>query len=149
MALPELTDSGELPIGIHSATLHETLVRFGSGHPQRVAVGERLERIYRIAAASGHLSRFIVFGSFVTDKSDPKDVDVVLVMSDSFDGDRLQGESALLFDHAAADAHFGASVFWVRRLAALGGEQSLVEYWQAKRGGGKRGIIEVVGDADD
>jgi hypothetical protein len=136
MTLPKLTDSGELPIGVHPATLRETLARFGSGHPQRVAVGERLERIHRIASATGHLSRFIVFGSFVTDKSDPKDVDVVLVMSDSFDGDRLQGEPALLFDHAAADAHFGGSVFWVRRLAALGGEQSLVEYWQAKRDGG-------------
>ncbi len=149
MALPELTDSGELPIGVHPATMRETLARFGSGHPQRVAVGERLERIYRIAAATGHLSRFIVFGSFVTDKSDPKDVDVVIVMDDAFDGDRLQGESALLFDHAAADAHFGASVFWVRRLAAMGGEQSLVEYWQAKRGGGKRGIIEIVEGAND
>jgi hypothetical protein len=70
-------------------------------------------------------------------------------MDDSFDGDRLQGESAVLFDHTAADAHFGASVFWVRPLAAVGGEQFLVEYWQAKRGGGKRGIIEIVGDADD
>jgi hypothetical protein len=65
------------------------------------------------------------------------------------DGDRLQGESAVLFDHAAADAHFGASVFSVRRLAAMGGEQSLVKYWQAKRGGGTRGIIEIVGDAHD
>jgi len=83
------------------------------------------------------------YGSFVTDKPDLKDVDVVLVMSDTFDGDRLQGESALPFDHAAADAHFGASVFWVGRLAALGGEQSLVEYWQAKRDGEKRGIIET------
>lgn len=33
-----------------------------------VAVGERLERIYHVAAATGHLARFIVFGSFVTDK---------------------------------------------------------------------------------
>jgi hypothetical protein len=114
-----------------------------------VAVGERLERIYRIAAGTGQLERFVVFGSFVTDKFDPRDVDVVLVMNDSFDGDRLGVESAVLFNHAAADSRFGASVFWVRRLAAMGGEQSLVEYWQVKRGGGKRGIIEIVGDVDD
>ena len=61
----------------------------------------------------------------------------------------LQGESVLLFDHTAADVHFGTSVFWVRRLATLGGEQSMVEYWQAKRGGGQRGIIEIVEETND
>ena len=61
-----------------------------------------------------------------------------------FDGDKLQGECLLLFDHAAADAHFGASVFWVRRPTAFGGEEAMVEYWQAKRGGSKRGIVEIV-----
>ena len=85
----------------------------------------------------------------MTDKPEPNDVDVFLVMDDSFDGDKLQGESALLFDHAAADVHFGASVFWVRRLATLGGEQPMVEYWQAKRGGGQRGIIEIVEGTND
>ena len=149
MPLPELADSGELPLGVHPASLQETLERFGDGHPQRIAVGERLERIFRLAAETGHLARFVVFGSFVTDKQEPNDVDVFLVMDDSFDGDRLQGEAALLFDHAAADTHFGASVFWVRRLAALGGEQPMVEYWQAKRGGRQRGIIEIVEVTDD
>ena len=149
MPLPELTDSGELPLGVHRASLRETLERFAVGVAQRIAVGDRLERIYHLAVATGHLARFVVFGSFVTGKPEPNDVDVFLVMDDSFDGDTLQGESALLFDHAAADVHFGASVFWVRRLAALGGEQAMVEYWQAKRGGGQRGIIEIVEEPDD
>ena len=108
MPLPELTDSGELPLGVHRASLQDTLERFAIGHPQRIAVGDRLERIYHLAAATGHLARFVVFGSFVTDKPVPNDVDLFLVMNDSFDGDIQQGESALLFDHAAADVHFGA-----------------------------------------
>jgi hypothetical protein len=33
--------------------------------------------------------------------------------------------------------------FWIRRLAALGGEAATVEYWQLKRDGTKRGIVEV------
>jgi len=53
----------------------------------------------------------------------------------------------LLFDHAAAQAHFGASVFWLRRLAALGGEQETIEYWQIKRDGGQRGIVEILSEA--
>jgi hypothetical protein len=56
------------------------------------------------------------------------------------------GESALMFDHLSAQAHFGCSVFWVRRLAALGGEQAAIEDWQIKRDGTGRGIVEILGD---
>jgi hypothetical protein len=107
-------------------------------------VAARLERIYSLAAATGYLARFIVFGSFVTDKPEPNDVDVFLLMNDAFDFAQLTGELRLLFDHAAAQAHFGASVFWLRRLAAFEGEQKAVEYWQVKRGGDYRGIIEII-----
>ena len=33
--------------------------------------------------------------------------------------------------------------------AALGGELAMVEYWQAKRGGGQRGIVEIVEETHD
>ena len=144
MPLPPLTRIGDLPLGVHRASLREVLERFGTGSRQRTAVAERLERVYRLARETGHLARFVVFGSFVTDKPEPNDVDVMLVMQDTFDGAELEGEAALLFDHAAADARFGASVFWLRRLAAMGGEQATIEYWQAKRGGGRRGIVEII-----
>ena len=149
MNLPELTDDGDLPLGVHRASLDHVLTRFGGGHVQRIAVGERLQRIYHVAAGTGHLARFVVYGSFVTNKVQPNDVDVFLVMDEDFDGDALDPESALLFDHSTADAHFGASVFWVRRPTALGGEQSMVEYWQVKRGNERRGIVEITGENDD
>jgi hypothetical protein len=38
-----------LPSGLHRATLAEVLERFGSGSPQRMLVGLRLERIYNMA----------------------------------------------------------------------------------------------------
>ncbi len=47
--------------------------------------------------------------------------DVFLLMEDTFDMGQLTGEARVLFDHAAAQAHFGASVFWLRRLAAFRG----------------------------
>ena len=134
MPLPPLTPVGELPLGVHRASLPEVLLRFGKGSRQRMAVTERLERVYRLARETGHLARLVVFGSFVTDQREPNDVDVFL----------LRGEASLLFDHAAADVYFGASVFWVRQLAAFGGEQPMIEFWQAKRGGGQRGIVEIV-----
>ncbi len=141
--LPPFTSIGDLPVGVHRASLREVLDRFGTGSRQRMAVAQRLERVYRLAHATGQLARFVVFGSFVTDKLEPHDVDVFLVMDDAFDGGALPSEAALLFDHSAAEAYYGASVFWVRRLAAFGGEQSAIEYWQVKREGGHRGVVEI------
>jgi len=143
-SLPPLGKDGELPPGIHRATLRETLRRFGMGSWQRVALAQRLERIYRVSVGTGKLARFVVFGSFVSAKREPADVDVFLLMEDTFDMGRLTGEDRILFDHAAAQAHFGASVFWLRRLAALGGEEQVIAGWQIKRDGTRRGIIEIV-----
>ena len=143
-ALPPLGKDGNLPLGIYRATLRETLSRFGKGSRQRFAVAQRLERIYRVSVGTGRLARFVVFGSFVSAKREPADVDVFLLMEDTFDMRQLSGEARVLFDHAAAQAYFGASVFWLRRLAALGGEKQAIAGWQIKRDGTCRGIIEIV-----
>jgi len=144
VSFPSFTESGDLPAGVHRADLSETLARFGTGSRQRRLVALRLHRIYRLARATGKLRRFVVFGSFVTREPEPKDVDVFLLMEDTFDVAELSGESRLLFEHTTAQAHFGASVFWLRRLAALGGEQNTIEYWQMKRDGSYRGIVEII-----
>lgn len=91
----------------------------------------------------------MVFGSFVTDKPSPNDVDVFLVFDESFDAAQCDAEALLLLDHANADSHFGASVFWLRRPAAFGGEQATIEFWQTKRDGEKRGIVEIVEVSND
>ena len=143
-ALPPLGTDGDLPPGIYRATLRETLRRFGKGSWQRVAVAQRLERIYRVSVGTGQVARFVVFGSFITAKREPADVDVFLLMEDTFDIGQLTDEARVLFDHAAAQAHFGASVFWLRRLAALGGEEQVIAGWQIKRDGTCRGLIEIV-----
>ena len=106
--------------------------------------GLSLEHIYTLASQTSHLARFIIFGSFVTAKPDPGDVDIFLLMEDSFDASQLSDEAALVFDHIAAQNYEGASIFWIRRLAALKGEKATVEYWQVKRDGTKRGIVEVI-----
>lgn len=142
--LPAFNEEGDLPPGMHGATLSEVLERFGQGTAQRRAVADRLNRIYQLAASTGQLARFVVFGSFVTAKAEPNDVDIVILMEDTFDLASVTGEAALVFQHMEADARFGASVFWSKRSWALGGEQAMIEYWQARREGGLRGIVEIM-----
>ena len=64
-------------------------------------------------------------------------------MEDSFDVSKVSTEARLVFDHTAAQNLLGASVFWIRRAAALGGEAATIAHWQIKRDGNKRGLVEV------
>jgi hypothetical protein len=142
---PAFNNAGDLPEGIHHATLAEVIEIFGRGTPRRAMLGRRLRNIYELAWRTGCVARFILFGSFVTRKPDPNDVDIFLLMDDTFDVSKVVGEPAVLFEHVAAQNYAGASIFWLRRLAALDGEQAAVEHWQLKRDGERRGIIEITG----
>jgi hypothetical protein len=55
----------------------------------------------------------------------------------------VTGEARLVFDHPAAQGHFGASIFWLRQLATLSSEEEAILGWQLKREGTRRGIIEI------
>ena len=143
MALPAFDQAGDLPPGVHGATLEEVLERFGQGSTQRCVVADRLTRLYRLAASTEQMARFVVFGSFITAKADPNDIDILLLMEDTFDLASVTGEAALVFQHLEAQARFGASVFWMRRSGAMGGEQAMIADWQVRREGGYRGIVEI------
>ena len=76
--LPPFDESGNLPGGIHPASIEEIVSRFGHGSPEREV--EVRELLQLVAWARGHgVRRLIVNGSFVTDKREPNDVDVVLL----------------------------------------------------------------------
>jgi hypothetical protein len=141
---PEFNSEGDLPVGIYQASLSDVIDHFGTGTPQRRIVSRRLARIFELASSTGHLSRFIVFGSFVTSKPAPNDVDIFLLMEDSFDVNQLTGAATVVFRQSTAQNWLGASIFWLRRFAALGGEQAAIEDWQFKRDGERRGIVEVI-----
>ena len=104
----------------------------------------RLARIHDLAERTGHLARFIVFGSYVTAKEDPNDIDVVLVMDDEFRLEACPQESRALFDHGTAQQQLGASIFWLRPgMLLLEDVGSFVKHWQRTRDGGVRGIVEI------
>jgi hypothetical protein len=143
---PEFNDLGDLPVGVYESTLTKVIEHFGTANAIRRAIARRLSRINELARQTGHLKRFIIFGSFITATSEPKDVDIFLLMDDDFDPTAVSGESAIIFNNRAAQEFEGASIFWLKSFAALGGEQNAVEDWQHRRDGARRGIIEVIVD---
>ena len=70
-------------------------------------------------------------------------MDVFLIMQDTFDLNQVTGEGRLIFDHATAQAHFGASVFWLRAQSARPSEEEAILGWQIKRDGTRRGIVQI------
>ena len=144
MPLPNLNHEGELPEGIHEATISEVIDLFGSGTPQREIVTECLRRIYQLAKETGHLQQLLIFGSYITTKPEPNEIDVVIIFDDNFDMAACSEDVKKLLNHQQAAAEFGASVFWIRpSLLLLETIDEFIAGWQVKRDGTRRGIIEV------
>ncbi len=143
---PEFNANGDLPTGIYRGTLNQVVEYFGATTLRRRQLARRLERIYQFAFDTGHLARFILFGSFVTAKPTPGDIDVFMLMDNGFDVSLVTGEAALIFDHLTTQNYEGASIFWIRRLAILDSEAETIMHWQIKRDQSRRGIVEVISD---
>ena len=111
---PKFIRNGDLPRGIHRASLSDVIEHFGTSNLQRAILAQRLNRIHDLAVGTGQTARFIIFGSFVTDKPNPQDLDIFLLMEDTFDIRQVAGEARIIFDHMASQNYEGASIFWLR-----------------------------------
>ena len=143
MPIPEFDNNGDLPVGVQRASIAEVVVHFGAVTPRRRAVTATLLEIYQLVKATGRLDRFIIYGSYVTAKREPNDVDIFLVMAEEFEVDELTGKTRIIFSHLQAQHDLGASVFWVNRATSFANVEDLIVGWQTKRDLSRRGIIEV------
>ena len=78
MPLPEFNNNGDLPSGVYHASWIEILQRFGGAFGQRDVCTRRLTHVYELAKRTGFAKRFVIFGSYVTDKMEPNDVDLII-----------------------------------------------------------------------
>ncbi|MGH9429886.1 MAG: DUF6932 family protein [Terriglobia bacterium] len=119
--------------------------RFGHGTPQRELVTTRLVHSYELARRTGKLERFVIFGSYVTSKSAPNDIDIILIMRDDFREEDYAEDVLPVFNHQRAQGELGASVFWTRSGAVLlETVDEFIAYWQRTRDLSRRGIVEVI-----
>lgn len=81
--IPVFRDDGYLPEGLYLASEAEVLFRFGTASRRRRNLALRLRRWLDLARQVGAL-RFLVDGSFVTSKNEPRDVDSVILLPSDF-----------------------------------------------------------------
>jgi hypothetical protein len=146
MSFPEFNENGDLPVGIYKATLQEVIEHFGQGSLQRQLIAGRLNRIYYAATQTEQVLRFIIYGSFITDKENPNDIDIFMLMEDGFDPENFSGKVRLVFKHLTTQEYEGASVFWGTKTGIIGDTDDFIAGWQTKRDGTLRGIVEVIDD---
>ena len=79
--LPDLDDKGYLPPGLHAASLAEVVSRFGTGSEGRDRQANLLREVVEAAKEYPTIKRVLVWGSFVTAKVEPEDLDYSLVVS--------------------------------------------------------------------
>jgi hypothetical protein len=143
MALPGFDPSGDMPPGLYRATMGEVQSRFGVGGQKRRNAFATLKAIYDSVKKTGQLQRFIIFGSFVTAKPEPNDVDVFLVMSAEFEITEHARYNRDVFSHSEADRLIGASAFWVTQRLPQAMIEDYIQGWQNTRQGHRRGIVEL------
>lgn len=82
MPIPPFTGNGFLPEGVHVCTLEEFRLRFGvfQGSDRRVRLFNRLEQFVTDLRKSGLFQAVVVDGSFVTTKSAPHDIDLIVAL---------------------------------------------------------------------
>src|SRR5713101_3427237 len=123
MSLPATLPNGYLPPGAHEATPGEIAEHFGTNTPRRQILMSRLRELLSLVQATGKLRRAFIWGSFVTDKPFPRDLDIFLLLQEGFDKEftGLPAEQRCVFDHENARLLFEADVFWATE--AIGGEE--------------------------
>ena len=82
MPIPPFSLHGVLPSGRHVCTVAEVKARFGQADPlmKRVLLWQSCEQYINWIRPMGCFDRIWVDGSFVTDKPDPGDVDISVLL---------------------------------------------------------------------
>ena len=117
--------------------------RFGATSPRRVWLSGRFEALIALAASTRKLRRIFMWGSFVTDKESPKDLDILLIMDSDFEVERIAPPAQAVFDSVRARLQFEADVFWARASIRQETLEMWLETYQISRTFGKRGIVEL------
>src|SRR5579872_1857568 len=81
MPLPRFAPEGCLPPGIHAATFREVHERYGIGSDAREKQIGLLQQVVEAAKLYPTIKRVLLWGSFVTAKAEPNDLDYSVIVS--------------------------------------------------------------------
>lgn len=93
--IPGFRPDGYLPEGLHHSTEADVTFRFGASTPRRRRLVFRLRRWLELARAM-NARRFLLDGSFVTVKPEPKDIDAIVLLAADFEQQVASGSDSAI-----------------------------------------------------
>src|SRR5256885_15569465 len=115
--LPAFNQDGNLPEGIHLAAEEEVFMRFATPSARRQWLGDQLRSLVALAKSTGQLARAFLWGSFVTRKEAPNDLDVLLVMGTELAVEVVRAPPHFVFGHIPVQPRFRAEYIWTQALS--------------------------------
>lgn len=144
MPLPELAPEGFLPPGIHPATFVEVESRFGAGSEARERQTRLLREVRDAARRYATVKRILVWGSYVTAKSEPNDLDYSIVVSVGHERAPIAPEHRRFFIPYEAKQYYGVDRgYLVIRDYPLETYVELLDFLCHTRVGHACGIVEI------
>jgi hypothetical protein len=142
--LPGSEHDSSLPPGIHAATFREVQARFGVGSEARQRQIELLRRVVEAARPYATIKRVLVWGSFVTQKLEPADLDYSVVVSVAHRGTQTATAHRRFFVPSDARRHYGIDRnYLVVPDYPLDYYLEKLDFFCHGRDGRARGIVEI------
>lgn len=132
--IPPFNEFGNLPPGIHPATLDEIVARFGGESEIRRVQMESVRWMVDLSRRAG-VERIVLNGSFVTDIMEPNDVDCVLLLRSGQPRERA----------ASRELRKGLPFLDIAMVRSRAFAEYVESIFAQDRGGERKGMIEVVG----
>jgi hypothetical protein len=148
MPIPELNVQGELPEGIHLASITEIEAAFGRSTERRQKLMFGL-KLALLNLKSAGVNKVFINGSFTTQKEEPHDIDGCW----SAEGDiNLSVLDPLFFDFETSEEFtkarnqavdkYGVDFFIAEWVEGESGKP-FPEFFQVNRGGDRKGIVKI------
>jgi len=125
------------------ASLDDLRILFGTSTPRRQFLFRQLEIVIDQLLITRSVKQIYLFGSFVSGKASPNDVDLLVVMNAGFSTTQLGGKVLELFQHDVCRIRYQADLFWVTEVVGNARIEDLLEVFSRDREGRAQSVIEV------
>lgn len=132
-----------MPLGAIQSGRLTRRKRFGTATPRRQFLFGRLQDLVNDLVSTGSVKRIYLFGSFVSGKSSPNDIDLFIVMEAGLTTAQLSGKVSEVFQHDLCRIRYHANVFWVTEVIGDERIDDLLDVFSRNREKQQRPIIEV------
>ena len=138
--LPEFDDNGNLPPGIHRATVNEVVERFAALKSRKRRLLDQKLRAFFGAIETLAIGMYID-GSYVSSTLSPKDVDILVILPSDFVFDSPEGQRLYRFQASKRRNHLHVFAFAQGRHD--GKIDDMLNWFSKDRDGNRKGLIYV------